>query len=204
MGPPSGPSSPHTFSTRARDPGYYLDGSVSETHRLGPRPRQPAAAGPGGDRPLRQVSTQTQTATTAMLRNLPCGLTRKALIWTLNNKGFAGLYDFVYVPIDCESGLCMGFAFVNLTSAEHVQYLKEAFDGHSRWSTRLRACPKVCSVTLSKTQGLAANIERYRNSPVLGDQVPESFKPALFVGGRQVSFPEPVRRSRLPVRAHGQ
>lgn len=171
-----------------------LDDSAPDTCRSGPGPRLPAAAGPDGDRPPRQMSALPKPATTVMLRNLPCGLTRKALVWNLNNKGFARLYDFVYVPFDFETKLCMGFAFVNLASGEQVRHLIEAFDGHSDWSPKLsrRTTSKVCRVSICRTQGLAANIERNRNSSVMSDSIPGEFKPALFVGGRQVAFPKPT------------
>jgi len=43
------------------------------------------------------------------------------------------------------------------------------------------------------TQGLRANIERFRNNPVMSDAVPDMFKPALYVGKREVPFPGPTR-----------
>jgi hypothetical protein len=153
---------------------------------------------------LRQVSTQPEaTTTTVMLRNLPCGFTRKSLIWIMNNKGFAGRYDFLYIPMDFNSRLCLGYGFVNLTDEKHVQHFIEVFDGFSQWSRY--ASSKVCRATLSQTQGLAANIQRYRNSPVMSDEVPEIFKPALFVGRKQVPFPEPTRElPRIQQRIHRQ
>lgn len=140
---------------------------------------------------LRQVSTQPEATTTVMLRNLPCGFTRKSLTWILNKKGFEGLYDFVYIPMDFKSRLSLGYGFVNLTDEKNVQHFIEVFDGYSEWSRYQSS--KVCRATLSKTQGLVANIERYRNSPVMSDEVPELFKPAVFVGKQQVPFPEPTK-----------
>merc|ERR1712080_58537 len=51
---------------------------------------------------------------------------------------------------------------------------------------------KVLSVSWSTPlQGLAANIERYRNSPVMHQDVPDHFKPLLFKCGQPVRFPRP-------------
>mmetsp|Transcript_71285 Transcript_71285/g.189112 ORF Transcript_71285/g.189112 Transcript_71285/m.189112 type:complete len:135 (+) Transcript_71285:3-407(+) len=125
-----------------------------------------------------------------MLRNLPCDFTRSDLLDILDREGFAGLYDFVYVPIDFKRGLCKGYSFVNMVAVEHLQRLVEVFDGYNRWS---RSSTKVCQASMSHTQGLTANIERYQNSPVMCDAVPDIFKPALFVGKRQVPFPAPTR-----------
>ncbi|CAK0906888.1 unnamed protein product, partial [Prorocentrum cordatum] len=41
--------------------------------------------------------------------------------------------------------------------------------------------------------GLDANVGRYQNSPVMGDEVPERFRPVLFAGTTRVPFPEPTR-----------
>jgi hypothetical protein len=155
----------------------------------------PTQAPESTDAPVPDIPSQeensSQMITTVMLRNLPCGFTRKALIGLLNKEGFAGAYDFVYIPIDFKSKLCKGYAFVNLADEEHVQRLIEVFDGFTRWIHC--SSSKICKASLSHTQGLAANIERYRNSPVMSDDVPDIFKPALFVGKLEVPFPEPTR-----------
>ncbi|CAK0903413.1 unnamed protein product [Prorocentrum cordatum] len=139
---------------------------------------------------LRQKSTKPQAPTTVMLRNLPCGFTRKSLIWTLNNNGFARQYDFVYIPMDFNTRLSLGYGFVNLVDDKHVQRFIDVFDGYNQWFCHSSA--KICEA-MCQTQGLQANIERYRNSPVMSDVVPERFKPALFVDGTQVPFPEPTK-----------
>jgi hypothetical protein len=140
--------------------------------------------------PVRGIPQQNLTKpTTVMLRNLPCRYTRDDLVSDLNLKGFAGLYDFVYMPMDFKRKLCMGYGFVNLTAGEQVQHFIEKFDGHRSHPSST----KVCEVSLSRTQGLATNIERFRNSSVMGDEVPEYFKPAIFLGERQVPFPEPSK-----------
>jgi hypothetical protein len=141
--------------------------------------------------PPSQSITPCPTITTAMLRNLPCGFTRDALLEILDTEGFTGMYDFVYVPIDFKRGLCKGYAFVNMTAVEHLQRLVEVFHGYSQWHNCTST--KVCQASVSHTQGLKANIERYRNSPVMGDAVPDIFKPALFVGKREIPFPKPTK-----------
>jgi hypothetical protein len=126
-----------------------------------------------------------------MIRNLPCGLSCQDLLRLVNGKQFAGLYDFVYMPFDFKRGLCLGYAFLNLISEYYAERFMAVFHGFSRWYLR---SSKVCAVTWSLTQGLEDNIERYRNSPVMGDDVPAEYKPMLFVDQQQVPFPEPTRR----------
>jgi len=136
-----------------------------------------------------QGAIGTHANTTVVIRGLPHGSTREGLLKILNKEGFAGLYTFLYMPMDFETNMCIGYVFVNLTDEEQAQNLIATFDGRPHH----QATYKCCSAELSRTQGLAANIERYRNSPVMGSEVPDCFKPVLFAGGQRVPFPEPTR-----------
>ena len=65
--------------------------------------------------------------------------------------------------------------------------------------TYVNTSRKVCSVRWGHPlQGLPAHIERFRNSPVMHESVPERCKPALFSGGRWVPFPPPTAAIRAP------
>ena len=64
-----------------------------------------------------------------------------------------------------------------------------AFDGFRDWPF---PSSKVCSVDLARVQGLDNNVEMYRNSIIMGDEVPERFRPVLFDGTDRVPFPEPT------------
>lgn len=139
---------------------------------------------------MQQMGTQCDECTTVMLRNLPCPFLREDLIKVMDAKGFKGLYNFVYLPVDFVSEMGIGYAFVNLVTTEEVKRLMLAFDGFKDWPCR---SSKICVADLSVTQGLDANIGRYRNSPVMGDEVPERFRPVLFDGTERVPFPEPTK-----------
>jgi len=139
--------------------------------------------------PVPQTGVQCNECTTVMLRNLPCPFLREDLIKEMDAKGFAGLYNFVYMPIDFKTEMSLGYAFVNMITAEEVPRFMLAFGGFRDWP---RSSKKVCAVDLSRTQGLDANVVRYRNSPVMGDEVPERFRPVLFAGTKRVPFPEPT------------
>jgi hypothetical protein len=135
--------------------------------------------------------------TTVMLRNLPNKYTRAMLLDMLDAEGFSGSFTFVYLPIDFKTHAGLGYAFVDLISPSEAQKLREHFEGFSRW---VLASDKVCTVSWShpEQQGHAAHVERYRNSPVMHESVPEDWKPVLFVDGRLVSFPMPTRKIRPP------
>jgi len=134
--------------------------------------------------------------TTVMLRNLPNALTREALLQMLDGMGFGGQFDMVYVPVDFSTGAGLGYAFINMCSPGQVPRLWEALDGLSTWTVD---SDKVCSVSWSDPhQGLAAHIERYQNSPVMHPDVPDEWKPALFMNGCRVEFPPPTKKLKAP------
>eukprot|EP00971_Amphidinium_carterae_P152300 3018381-Amphidinium_carterae.1 len=83
-----------------------------------------------------------------------------------------------------------------MASHESAVRLKETLDGFKDWAFDSQ---KVCeAVWASPHQGLAPNIERYRNSPVMHDSVSDEFKPLLFKAGTRVAFPRPTKAIRAP------
>jgi hypothetical protein len=144
-----------------------------------------------------QVAYQKELQrTTVMVRNIPNNYTRDMFLSMLNHEGFAGMYDFVYLPIDFLSRASLGYAFVNLTSSKTVKNFLNAFAGYTRWMIPTK---KVGYVTCCGThQGLDAHVERYRNSPVMHEAIPDEFKPIILKKGRRVAFPAPTRVIRAP------
>lgn len=134
--------------------------------------------------------------TTIMLRQLPQDFARNNLEELLTKQGFAGLYDFVYMPINMRTQKPFTYAFVNLVSTEVAALCNQILDGYSAWEDK-DAQPCIASWADSE-QGLDANIERYRNSPVMHESVPDSFKPAIFQAGLRVAFPPPTKALKAP------
>lgn len=134
--------------------------------------------------------------TTVMLKNLPCEYTRAMLLELMDAEGFEGLYDFVYLPIDFQSKLCFGYGFVNLTTRTHAARFWRQFQGFTRWALPTR---KVAEVTWSDPlQGLEAHRERYRDSPLMHESVPDEYKPVLLVGGQRIDFDPPTKKIKAP------
>mmetsp|Transcript_26386 Transcript_26386/g.68736 ORF Transcript_26386/g.68736 Transcript_26386/m.68736 type:complete len:373 (-) Transcript_26386:93-1211(-) len=135
---------------------------------------------------------------TVMLRSLPSSFTRSMLFKLMDTEGFAGKYDFVYLPIDFRTHGASGFAFVNLVTAAEAMRFYRHFDGFARWPVAL-ATSKACSVGWSDPyQGLDANVGRYRNSPLMHEIVPDSYRPVLFSDGARVPFPPPTNKIKPP------
>jgi len=118
------------------------------------------------------------------------------LLGLLDSEGFSGHYDFVYLPIDFKSHASLGYAFVNLTTTKHAEGCWKAFEGFNKWVVPSQ---KVCSVNWSTPfQGLDSHVDRYRNSPVMHENVPDEYKPMLFTGTDRVMFPSPTKKIRAP------
>jgi hypothetical protein len=149
-----------------------------------------------------QIMCPPHLRTTVMLRNLPNNYSRAMLLDLIDSEGFAKLYDFIYLPIDFKSRASLGYAFVNMTNHEAAKCFRDTFDGFSNWILPSR---KVCGVNWSGPhQGLEAHIERYRNSPVMHEAVPDIYKPALFMDGQRAVFPPPTKKLRAPRIRHFQ
>jgi len=135
--------------------------------------------------------------TTVLLRNLPKDYTRTQLIELLEDEGFDGTFDFVYVPMDFSSEASLGYAFVNFTAPGDARRCWEMFDGLAEWGRpgENRACEVMWA---EPCQGLAAHVERYRSSPVMHASVPDEWKPAIFQSGVRMPFPPPLKAVSAP------
>jgi len=142
------------------------------------------------------ASKSSKDNTTLMLRNIPNSYTREALLEHFEEFGLLDCVDFIYVPMDFNRAVGLGYAFVNVASSKDAERAKQMFDGFSSWRT---ASQKVCEVSFSyPLQGLDAYIEHYRNSCLMHESVPDCCKPALFEGGIRQPFPMPTRQIPLP------
>jgi len=150
-------------------------------------------AGSGG------TSPRDADRTTVLLRSLPRDFTRARLVELLEDEGFDGAFDFVYVPIDFSSEASLGYAFVNFVSTGDVRRCWEIFDGLSEWGHQCEGESKACQVMWAEPcQGLAAHVERYRSSPVMHATVPDEWKPAIFQDGVRMPFPPPTKTVSAP------
>jgi len=101
------------------------------------------------------------------------------------------------MPVDFGTMVNLGYAIVNVSSHSDAEALRIRFDGFSSWDM---PSDEVCSASWedAEQQGLAANIERYRNSSVMHDSVPDECKPVVYVDGARAPFLPPTRRLKAP------
>jgi len=131
-----------------------------------------------------------------MVRNIPNKYDRSRLLALFDSHGFQGTYDFVYLPIDYERRTGLGYAFVNFVTHQDADRFKCYFNGFKKWGVPSR---KFCDVMWSTTlQGLQAHVDRFRDSDVMHDAVPDSFKPIILVDGERVPFPAASKKLRAP------
>merc|ERR1712232_896253 len=138
--------------------------------------------------------------TTVMLRNLPSFFTRDMLVELLASLGFGNKCDFVHLPVDVARLSCLGFGFVNFRTHKDASCFLEDASGFQSWQ---RHSNKVLDVSWSKPlQGLAAQIQRYRNSNIMHPSLPDQCRPLLFgESGERVPFPRPTIAIRAPSRS---
>lgn len=67
-----------------------------------------------------------------MMKNLPNSYTRSMLIEMIDNEGFSGRYDFLYLPMDFGRWANLGYAFVNLVDASSTAAFWRTFNGFAR------------------------------------------------------------------------
>jgi hypothetical protein len=100
-----------------------------------------------------------ETATTLMIRNLPFNVKRKDLLHVIDASGFAGLYDFVYLPHKFREHRNLGFAFINFETPEVAKHFHELWHLSRRFTVK-GTCKgiKALNVSVAAVQGRDANV----------------------------------------------
>eukprot|EP00747_Dinoflagellata_sp_TGD_P122996 gnl/TRDRNA2_/TRDRNA2_173726_c0_seq1.p1 gnl/TRDRNA2_/TRDRNA2_173726_c0~~gnl/TRDRNA2_/TRDRNA2_173726_c0_seq1.p1 ORF type:complete len:556 (-),score=118.39 gnl/TRDRNA2_/TRDRNA2_173726_c0_seq1:69-1568(-) len=97
--------------------------------------------------------------TTVMLRNIPNRYTRNMLVDVLN-VNYQDQFDFVYLPIDFNSGCNVGYAFINFSAPAPRQLFMTEFHGKvAKVVLPGFGSEKICQVTFARVQGRDANMD---------------------------------------------
>lgn len=130
--------------------------------------------------------TDSESRTTVLMRNLPSEYTREMVVEMLNDNGFQGCYDLLYLPLDFKTEAALGYALINLVSPEDAERFKDFFKGFTKWST---TSEKICEVSWSDVQGVHKHVERHWKSSAMQGTVRDKFKPLFFENGKLISGP---------------
>eukprot|EP00403_Amphidinium_massartii_P040883 CAMPEP_0178439070 /NCGR_PEP_ID=MMETSP0689_2-20121128/35951_1 /TAXON_ID=160604 /ORGANISM="Amphidinium massartii, Strain CS-259" /LENGTH=314 /DNA_ID=CAMNT_0020061557 /DNA_START=62 /DNA_END=1006 /DNA_ORIENTATION=- len=103
------------------------------------------------------VSQSQESPKSMMVRNLPLTLAQEDLIKALDDTGFAGSYDFCYLPRNFHLGVSHGYAFVNFTSDEAVDSFFSKWNGSHLFCSDIHTT--AVNVTPAHTQGLSELLE---------------------------------------------
>ncbi|KAF4677713.1 hypothetical protein FOL47_010934 [Perkinsus chesapeaki] len=122
---------------------------------------------------------------TLMLRNIPDYCNTQSLLAEVDALGFAGLYDYCYLPIDINTSQNLGYAFINFINpagAALFQHLCEGqyLSGYPNWSRPLSIRPALI-------QGMEKNLMKFAKVAMRRCKDPK-FKPVVLENGVPVNL----------------
>jgi len=132
----------------------------------------------------RQNSGDVGDVTTMMLRNIPNKYTQNSLLQEINDLGFAGTFDFFYLPMDVHNRSNVGYAFINFLRPDDAELFRQKFSDHQfqRFQSR-----KISSVCTAHVQGLHENLRHFQNRAVTHARN-DQYRPVVFRNGCRVDI----------------
>lgn len=136
---------------------------------------QPSISGPDSDADSSKKVTNRGSCvdpaswedgvTTVMIRQVSRHYTQWMLITEVNNRGFEGLFDFVYLPFDFKKRVNVGYGFINLVDPCTAQAFRDTFDGTFLDSLMVHK-GKPLRVHPATVQGYEANLYHFTEAKV--------------------------------------
>lgn len=99
-----------------------------------------------------------------MIRNIPNQYSQRDLIEEMDKLGFAGTYDFLYLPMDNGTFANVGYAFVNFLDASWAERGMDVFKNYR--FKRYHKSGKIGTVSVAHIQGLENNLKHYESTSV--------------------------------------
>ncbi|MCO5614668.1 hypothetical protein L7F22_068952 [Adiantum nelumboides] len=123
---------------------------------------------------IERILRGEDSRTTLMIKNIPNKYTSKMLLAAID-ENHRGMYDFLYLPIDFKNKCNVGYAFINMTSPNHIISIYQAFNG-KKWEKF--NSEKVASLAYARIQGKAALVAHFQNSSLMNED--KRCRPILF------------------------
>merc|ERR1719321_1236416 len=144
----------------------------------------PKKKGKKNSKKSKPVVPARENECTLLLRHVPLDYTPDSLLDEL--EGFLQFIDFYYLPVNFETRNNLGYAFVNFCDKGAAARFKVF------WEQSGIPESDEMPVQEARIQGYATNVDRFRNSSVMG-VLSEERKPRVFCKGVQQVFPQPAR-----------
>jgi hypothetical protein len=110
-----------------------------------------------------QPSSEWLSVTTVMMCNLSNKYTQLSFMEEINAAGFFGLFDFFYLPLDPETKVNRGYAFINFLEPSLAWKFKMRYEGAEMDHANSGKCITVMTAAI---QGFDANYAHYAGSRV--------------------------------------
>lgn len=110
-----------------------------------------------------QPSPEWLSVTTVMMCNLSNKYTQLSFMEEINAAGFFGLFDFFYLPLDPETKVNRGYAFINFLEPSLAWKFKMRYEGAEMEHANSGKCITVMTAAI---QGFDANYAHYAGSRV--------------------------------------
>ena len=114
-----------------------------------------------------------EAVTTLMIKNIPNKFNQATLLAEIDDLGFAGKYDFFYMPMDLVNKCNVGYAFINFVSASDCAAFSLVLTDYRFRTFRSR---KLGASVPAHIQGFDNNVRHFSKTRVMGW---EQFKPLI-------------------------
>jgi hypothetical protein len=139
--------------------------ATKPAHGIAPSTDSHSTPPPQADKTEAEARAQeilTRGCTTLMVRNLPNKLTPAMIVECINELGYDGKYDYLFVPIDTNApgwaNRNLGYCFLNLVSPETAaQFCLQAYGFSFRQAI---SSTKTSKISIAEEQGVLANLRR--------------------------------------------
>jgi len=152
----------------------------------------------------REFPVEFSDCTTLVLQRMSGHCSRDILCRMLASAGFSHKFDFLYVPFNFQKNRFFGYGLINFVNHTSAAIALEQLNRQNfKWPTaepmESEYGVEPIQVSWSRSrQGLSALVQKYRNSPVMHEDVPEAFKPIVLRDGSRTVFPAPTEEIQAP------
>ncbi|CAK0818941.1 unnamed protein product [Prorocentrum cordatum] len=135
---------------------------------------------------------------TVMMRRIPRHFTQQCLMREVIERGFEGLFDFLYLPWDLKKNQNVGYGFIRLALPRIALIFRDAFDGAHLGAGASGPKETPLRVHPASLQGYQANYHHFVNTKTGQKQDPLS-SPLFFPGSGEnalSTFQGPIQSAR--------